>query len=188
MDFGAVRNARTIPLGPAAGQRNARFRLETALRRVRRAVYRRRIEERHGMPFAVYLLCHPLGTFAALMAAIVGTLYAAQSRRLLPAFTAGSAALLTLLAFLQVPPSAAGLAWLTIGVVLLHVEFLRPTFGAAAVLGVGAAAWGSYLLLAPLGSVSRGGGALLGASLLLAAVARTMRLRTLPPQPPAACD
>ena len=140
------------------------------------------------MPFAVFLLCHPLGTFVALVAAIVATLYAAQSRRFLPAFTAVSAVLLTLLAFLQVPPSAAGLALLTIGVVLLHVEFLRPTFGAAAVLGVGAAVWGSYLLLAPLGSVARGGGAVLAASLLLAAVARTMRLRTLPSRRTAACD
>jgi membrane-bound ClpP family serine protease len=139
------------------------------------------------MPLAVVLLCHPLGTFAALVAAIVAALYAAQSRRFVPAFTALSAALLTLLAFLQVPPSAAGLAWLAIGVVLLHVEFLRPTVGAAAVLGVGATAWGSYLLLGPLAPVPRGGCALLGASLLLAAVARTMRLRTLPQQPHASC-
>ena len=138
------------------------------------------------MPFAVALLCHPLGTFASLVAAIVATLYAAQSHRFLPAFTAVSAALLTLLAFLQVPPSAAALASLFIGVVLLHVEFVRPTFGLAGILGVGAAAWGSSLLLAPLGPVVRGVIALLGALLLLAAVARTMRLRTLPPKPPAA--
>ena len=78
------------------------------------------------MPFAVALLCHPLGTFAALVAAIVAALYAAQSHRFLPAFTAVSAALLTLLAFLQVPPSAAGLAWLCVGVALLHAEFLWP--------------------------------------------------------------
>ena len=139
------------------------------------------------MPLAVVLLCHPLGTFAALVAAIVAALYAAQSRRFLPAFTAVSAALLTLLAFLQVPPSAAGLAWLAIGVVLLHVEFLRPTAGAAAVLGIGATAWGSYSLLAPLSLIARGSVALLGVSLLLAAVARTMRLRTLPQQRPASC-
>jgi membrane-bound ClpP family serine protease len=138
------------------------------------------------MRFAVALLCHPLGTFASLVAAIVATLYAAQSHRFLPAFTAVSAALLTLLAFLQVPPRAGGLAWLAVGVVLLHVEFLRPTFGAAGVLGVGAAAWGSCLLLVPLEPVARGAVALLGAFLLLAAVARTMRLRTLPPPPPRA--
>ena len=132
------------------------------------------------MPFAVALLCHPLGTFAALVAAIAATLYAAQSHRFLPAFPAVSAVLLTALAFLQVPPSAAGLAWLFVGVVLLHAEFMWPTFGLAGALGFGAATWGSSLLLAQLAPVFRGAVALLGALLLLAAVARTMRLRTLP--------
>ena len=100
------------------------------------------------MPFAVALLCHPVGSLTALVAAIVAALYAAQSRRLLPAFTAVSAGLLTLLAFLQVPPSAAGLAWLVGGVALLHAEFFVPTFGVAGVLGLAAAAWGSCSLLA----------------------------------------
>jgi membrane-bound ClpP family serine protease len=133
------------------------------------------------MPLAVALLCHPLGTFTALVTAIVAALYAAQSRRFLPAFTATSAALLVLLAFLQVPPSAAGIIWLGAGVVLLHLEFLRPTFGAAGVLGVGSANFGSYLLLAPLAPIARGSVAFAAGLLLLAAVARTMRLRTLPP-------
>jgi len=133
------------------------------------------------MPFAVTLLCHPAGTFAALVAALVATLYAAQSHRFLPTFTAVSAALLTLLAFSQVPPSVAGLASLGIGVALLHAEFLWPTFGAAGLLGVGATAWGSWALLASLALVPRGALALLGAAVLIAAIARTMRLRTLPP-------
>jgi membrane-bound ClpP family serine protease len=132
------------------------------------------------MPFAVALLCHPIGTFAALVAAIVATLYAAQSHRFLPTFTAVSAALLTLLAFLQVPPSVAGLAWLCAGVALLHGEFLWPTFGIAGLLGLGTAAWGSGLLLAPLTTLPRGAIALVGSLVLLAAVAHTMRLRTLP--------
>lgn len=132
------------------------------------------------MPLAVALLCHPVGTLTAFVAAIIFALYAAQSRRFLPAFTAVSAALLTLLAFLQVPPSAAGLTWLFVGVVLLHAEFLWPAFGLAGVLGIGTAAWGACLLLAPLAPVPRGAVALLAALLLLAAVARTMRLRTLP--------
>jgi membrane-bound ClpP family serine protease len=132
------------------------------------------------MPLAVALLCHPLGTFTALVTAIVAALYAAQSRRFLPAFTATSAALLVLLAFLQVPPSAAGIIWLGAGVVLLHLEFLRPTFGVAGLLGVGAASCGSYLLLASLAPVARGSVAFAAALLLLGAVARTMRLRTLP--------
>jgi len=132
------------------------------------------------MPFAVALLCHPVGSLTALVAAIVAALYAAQSRRLLPAFTAVSAGLLTLLAFLQVPPSAAGLAWLVGGVALLHAEFFVPTFGVAGVLGLAAAAWGSCSLLASLAPFPRGVAALLAAFMLLAAVARTMRLRTLP--------
>lgn len=133
------------------------------------------------MPFAVALLCHPLGTFAALVAAIVAALYAAQSHRFVPTFTAVSATLLTLLAFLQVPPSAAGLVWLCAGVALLHAEFLCPVFGGIGLLGIGTATWGSCLLLAPLDPLTRGAGALCGALVLLAAVARTMRLRTLPP-------
>jgi membrane-bound ClpP family serine protease len=133
------------------------------------------------MPLAVALLCHPLGAFTALVAAIIAALYAAQSRRFLPAFTATSAASLALLAFLQIPPSAAGIAWLAAGVALLHVEFLRPTFGVAGLLGVGTTGLGSYLLLAPLAATARGCVAFAAALLLLAAVARTMRLRTLPP-------
>lgn len=132
------------------------------------------------MPLAVALLCHPLGAFAALVTAIVAALYAAQSRRFLPAFTATSAALLALLAFLQVPPLAAGIVWLGVGVALLHLEFLRPTFGIAGLLGVGSASFGSYLLLAPLAPLARGSVALAAGLVLLAAVARTMRLRTLP--------
>jgi len=133
------------------------------------------------MPLAVILLCHPVGTLTALVATIVAALYAAQSRRFLPAFTAVSAGLLTVLAFLQVSPSAAGLAWLFAGVALLHAEFFWPTFGVAGLLGLGTAAWGSCLLLGALAPVPRGVVALLAALMLLAAVARTMRLRTLPP-------
>ena len=133
------------------------------------------------MPLAVALLCHPVGTLTALVAAIIAALYAAQSRRFLPTFTAVSAGLLTLLAFLQVPPSAASLAWMLIGIALLHAEFFWPTFGVAGLLGMAAAAWGSCSLLTALAPLPRGAVALLAAFLLLAAVARTMRLRTLPP-------
>jgi membrane-bound ClpP family serine protease len=131
------------------------------------------------MPLPVALLCHPLGTFTALVAAIVATLYAAQSRRFLPAFTAVSAALLTLLAFLQVPPSVGGLVWLCAGVAFLHAEFLWPAFGIAGLLGVATTAWASCSLLAALEPLPRGGAALCGALVILGAVARTMRLRTL---------
>jgi membrane-bound ClpP family serine protease len=131
------------------------------------------------MPLAVALLCHPVGTFAALMAAVVASLYAAESRRFVPVFTAASAAALTLLAFLQVPPSGAGLAWLALGVALLHAEFLLPTLGVAGLAGLAASAWGSWLLLPSLAPGARGTVAALGAFVVLAAVARTMRLRTL---------
>lgn len=135
------------------------------------------------MPLAVALLCHPVGTFAALLAAVVAGLYAMQSRRFLPAFTSASAAALTLLAFLQIPPSGAGLAWLALAVALLHAEFLWPSYGIAGLAGVGSAAWGSWLLLAALDPAARGATAALGTLVLLAAVARTMRLRTLPGRP-----
>jgi len=133
------------------------------------------------MPLAVALLCHPAGSFAALVAAIVAALFAAQSRRFLPAFTAAAAALLALLASLQVPPSALGFAAICAGVALLHAEFLWPTFGCAGVLGLGATAWGSWSLLAALAPLPRGVVALVGTAAVVAAVARTMRLRTLPP-------
>jgi membrane-bound ClpP family serine protease len=174
-------NAGTIPPTPAATKETLHIRAKWRSGRAIPPGYGPGSEERSTMPFAVALLCHPVGTFAALVAAIVATLYAAQSQRFLPSFTAASATLLTLLAFLQVPPSATGLAWLGIGVALLHAEFLWPTFGAAGLLGVGAAAWSSWTLLAALAPVPRGALALLGAAVLLAAVARTMRLRTLPP-------
>jgi membrane-bound ClpP family serine protease len=132
------------------------------------------------MPFAVAVLNHPLGTLASLAIAIVAALYAAQSRRVLPLFAAASFAALTTLAFLLVPPSGAGLAWLGFGVVLLHAEFLWPTFGVAGLLGIGATAFGSWLLLAALAPIPRGAAALVAAALILGAVARTMRLRTLP--------
>jgi membrane-bound ClpP family serine protease len=133
------------------------------------------------MPLAVALLCHPAGTYTSLVIAVVAGLYAAQSRRFVPALTCVAAASLTLLAFLQVPPSLAGLLWLAAGVALLHAEFCWPTFGVAGLLGVGGAVWGSSLLLATLGLPLRGAFALVGAAALLAAVVRTMRRRTLPP-------
>lgn len=132
------------------------------------------------MPFAAALLYHPLGAYASLLLAVIATLYAVQSRAFVPALTCVSATVLAVLAFLQVPPNLAGLPWLGVAVVLLHTEFLWPTFGAAAVLGVGSAVWASYLLLTPLDPPTRVAAALAGALLLLAAVARTMRLRTLP--------
>ena len=135
------------------------------------------------MAVAVALLGHPAGGYTSLLIAVVAGLYAAQGRRFMPALVCGLAALLTVLAFLETPPSWAGLAWLVAGVALLHAEFLWPTFGVAGLLGVTGAAWGSGILLSALGLPARSAVALLGAAALLAAVGRTMRLRTLPPRP-----
>jgi len=132
------------------------------------------------IPLAVALLYHPLATYASLLLAVVCALYAVQARGPVPAVTCAVATLLALLAFLQTPPSLSGLTWFAVAVVLLHAEFLWPTFGLAAVLGVGSAAWGSFLLLAPLETPARVAAAVVGALLVLAAIARTMRLRTLP--------
>jgi membrane-bound ClpP family serine protease len=133
------------------------------------------------MPLAVALLLHPAGSFVALMATIAAGLFAVQSHRFLPVFTAGAAALLTSLAFLQVPPSPGALLSLCAGVALLHAEFLWPAYGSFGALGLGAAWYGCWWLLAPLAPPGRAAIALAGVLLLLAVVARTMRLRTLPP-------
>ena len=131
------------------------------------------------MPLAVALLCHPVGAVMALVTAIVAALCAAQSHRFLPAFTALSAALLAVLAWLQIPLSPIGLLVLCAGVALLHAELLWPTFGAAGLLGLSATIWGCWSLLSALAPLSRAAAALLAAAILVAAVARTMRLRTL---------
>jgi membrane-bound ClpP family serine protease len=152
---------------------------------VRSALAYRRANS-HGrtrMAVAVALLSHPAGSYLSLLVAVIAGLYAAQSRRFVPAVMCVSTASLTLLGFHMVPPTLAGLVWLAAGIALLHAEFLWPTFGVAGLLGVGSAVWGSSILLSTLVLPARGAVALLGAATLLVAVGRTMRLRTLPPQP-----
>ena len=100
------------------------------------------------MPFAVALLCHPAGAYTCLVVALAAFVYAWHTRRFVPAFTAASAALLTTLSFLHVPPDSSALLLLAIGVVLLQVEFLRPTYGAALLIGLAASIVGSWQLLA----------------------------------------
>jgi len=137
------------------------------------------------MPFAIALLQHPVGAYGFLVVAISGFLYAALTRTFLPAFTGAAAMLLTLLAFLQIPPNLLGLLLLAVGIVLLHVEFLLPTSGAAGLLGLGVTTWASSVLLAPsvataMNGPSRLAIAIAGTLALFGVVARTMRLRTLP--------
>jgi membrane-bound serine protease (ClpP class) len=138
------------------------------------------------MPFAVALLCHPAGAYGCLVVALAAFVYAWHTRRFVPAFTAASAALLTTLSFLHVPPDSLAALLLAIGVVLLQVEFLRPTYGAALLLGLGASIVGSWQLLAPAPGASgtlapplRIALALTGTLMLAAAVLRGLRLRTL---------
>ncbi|HJR68524.1 MAG TPA: hypothetical protein VKA43_00615, partial [Gammaproteobacteria bacterium] len=109
------------------------------------------------------------------------------TRAFVPAFAAVSGAALTALAFLHRAPDAAALLALGLGVALLHAEFLWSTYGLAALLGVGACGLGSWQLLASAGAAwpalptpLRIAAALLGSVLMLAAVLRGMRVRTLP--------
>jgi len=138
------------------------------------------------MPFAVALLCHPAGAYGCLVVALAAFVYAWHTRSFVPAFTAASAALLTTLSFLHVPPDSLALLLLAIGVVLLQIEFLRPTYGAALVIGLAASIVGSWQLLAPAPGASgtlapalRVALAVTGTLTLTAAVLRGLRLRTL---------
>jgi membrane-bound serine protease (ClpP class) len=138
------------------------------------------------MPFAIAVLCHPAGAYACVVTALAGFVYAYHTRTFVPAFTAASAALLATLAFLQISLDPAGAVLLALGAAALQLEFLVPTYGALLLAGVAAAGTGSWLLLAA--SPAAGGSltpalraalAALGTALLLAAVVRGWRLRTL---------
>jgi membrane-bound ClpP family serine protease len=138
------------------------------------------------MPLAVALLCHPAGGYACLVTALAAFVYACHTRTFVPAFTAVSAAALTTLAFLQVPPDAAGVALVALATVLLQAEFVLPTYGAALAAGCTIGIAGSWRLLAAaaeaapaLPAAARLTIALVGTVTLLAAVLRGFRLRTL---------
>jgi membrane-bound ClpP family serine protease len=138
------------------------------------------------VPFAVALLSHPAGAYACLVASLAASVYAWHTQTFVPAFTAASAAMLTTLAFLHAAPDPAGLLFLAVGVALLQTEFVQPTYGAALMTGIGASIAGSWLLLsatsgatAALAPALRGAIALGGTLVLLAAVVRGFRLRTL---------
>jgi membrane-bound ClpP family serine protease len=139
------------------------------------------------LPWPVALLDHPAGAYAALVVAVAALVHAYHTRAFLPAFVGVSAGALTALAFLHREPDTMGLAALALGVALLHAEFLWSTYGLAALFGLACSALGSWRLLAPvvtgwpaLPTSLRVAAALLGSSLLFAAVLRGMRVRTLP--------
>jgi membrane-bound serine protease (ClpP class) len=138
--------------------------------------------EETPMPFAVALLCHPAGAYVCLVTALAAFVFTCHARSFVPAFTTASAAALTTLAFLQVPPDLAGPALLALGVALLQAELLVPTYGAALVAGCAACIAGSWRLLAAaplLPPEARLAFALGGTALILVAVLRGFRLRTL---------
>jgi membrane-bound ClpP family serine protease len=141
------------------------------------------------MPLAVALLCHPAGGYACLVAALAAFVYACHTHTFVPAFAAVSAAALTTLAFLQVPPDAAGVALVALATVLLQAEFVLPTYGATLVTGCAIGIAGSWRLLATaavatpaLPAAARLAIALAGTATLLAAVLRGFRLWTLGPR------
>jgi membrane-bound serine protease (ClpP class) len=138
------------------------------------------------MPFAIAVVSPPAAAYAWLVVALAGIVYAAWVPRVVTAFGGASAAVLSALGYVAVPPDAAGVALLALGVLLLNVEFLRPTFGVAAVAGFTSAAAGSWRLLAattpvaPLPAVLRAAFAVGGALVLLIATERAVRRHTLP--------
>jgi len=137
------------------------------------------------MPFAVALLCDPAGAYACLVTTLAAFTFACHTRAFVPAFTAASAAALTTLAFLQIPPDTTGVALVALGVALLQAELMLPTYGAALVAGCAAGIAGSWRLLAAAADAApalpaplRFALAIVGTSVLLAAVLRGFRLRT----------
>ena len=139
------------------------------------------------MPFAVAALNQPAAAYGLVIIAIAGLVYAGVARAaFVPGFAGVAAALLAVLACLHEPPSALGLIGLGVGVVLMNIEFVLPTFGCAGAGGIAATLWGSWQLLEPYARIEarlpwRIALAVAGTGLLLAAVCRAWRSRTLPP-------
>lgn len=127
------------------------------------------------MPFAIALLCHPIGAYTFLVVAVAGLVYGIHVRRFVSLFTGVSAALLTTLAFLHVPPSGTAVALLIVGAVLLNLEFRCSTGGTAGVLGLAATLGGSWQLLVTLPPPWRAALAALGTALVLLATLRGWR-------------
>jgi membrane-bound ClpP family serine protease len=138
------------------------------------------------MPFAIAVVSPPAGAYAWLVVAICGLLYAAYVPRFVIGLAGAAAAVLAALGYVHVPPDAAGLVSLALGVLLLNLEFLRPTFGAAAVAGLAAATAGSWRLLAaapptvPLPGALRIALAVAGTLALFVVTERAVRRCTLP--------
>jgi membrane-bound serine protease (ClpP class) len=139
------------------------------------------------MPLAIVVVSPPAGAYAWLVIAVASLTYTAYAPRFVVAFAAATAGTLATLGYLHVPPDAAGLGLLALGVLLLNLEFLRPTFGAAAVVGLAFTSGGSWRLLgtaapvAPLPTSLRIACAVVGALVLLVSTQRAVRRYALPP-------
>jgi membrane-bound serine protease (ClpP class) len=139
------------------------------------------------MPFAIAVVSPPAGAYAWLVVAIGGLSYALYVPRFVVAFAGAAAGALAALGYLHVPPDAAGLVLVALGVLLLNLEFLRPTFGAAALAGLAAATAGSWRLLgvapplATLPAAFRVAYAVIGALALLVTTERAVRRYVLLP-------
>ncbi len=139
------------------------------------------------MPFAIAVVSPPAGAYAWLVIAIGGLVYATYVPRFVIAFAGATAGALAALGYLHAPPDAVAVPLLTLGVLLLNLEFLRPTFGAAAMAGLAATTAGSWCLLraapplAPLPTTLRIACAILGTLALFLITERAVRRYTLPP-------
>jgi membrane-bound ClpP family serine protease len=131
------------------------------------------------MPVAVIVLCHPAGTYGFLLVALCGLIYGSHARIYWPLLCGGCAMLLTLLAFLLIPPSPIALLLFVAAIALMHAEFLLPTAGALGALGCGAGFAASWLVLAQCPLVARLPLGVAGTIALLSAVGFGMRRTTL---------
>jgi len=139
------------------------------------------------MPFAIAVVSPPAGAYAWLVVAIGGLSYGVYAPQFVIVFAGAAAGTLAALGYLHAPPDPAGLGLLAFGVLLLNLEFLRPTFGAAAIVGLAAATAGSWRLLGaapplvPLPTALRIAYAASGALALLLITERAVRRYALPP-------
>jgi membrane-bound ClpP family serine protease len=131
------------------------------------------------MASAIAVLGHPIGAYACLVTALAAFVYAWHTRRSVAALTAVAAAALTGLACLVARPDVAGVALVVLGIALLQMELMVPTYGAALVTGCAAAIVGAWRLLGATPPALRLALAIAGTLTLLAVVLRAFRLRTL---------
>lgn len=139
------------------------------------------------MPFTLAIVNPPACAYTWLVLALCGVLHASYVPRFTTGLAGTAATALAALGYLHAPPSGAAIALLTLGVLLLNLEFLRPTFGAALIAGLATTTAGSWWLLAvkspaaPLPTELRIVLTVAGALALLVSTERAVRRYTLSP-------